>query len=173
MKRGEPVEALAERVAALRRSFDDSFARPDPTPPPATTPLLALRVCGDPYALALAGLRGLFSAPRWAAVPSRRASLVGIAALRGALTPIFSAAALLGYATPEPPRWVAASRGAEAFGLAFAELEGYLAVPTTELVAATERAGRPGTDGRLVEHRGVARPILSLDALVDLLAKEP
>ncbi len=115
--------------------FDESFAAPE-AERPELVPLLAIRVAGRPYALALRELGGTEAGARIAPVPARSPALLGLAGIRGRVVPVFDLATLFGEVRPEtPPHWIALSQGVEAIGLAFSELEGHLERRPEELGA--------------------------------------
>ena len=145
--------AIEDRAAALRRAFDESFAAAPPPAAPPTEDFLSVRVAGDPYALRLSDVARVSAAPKIVAVPSRRLAVLGVAAVRGALVPMYSLAALLGCdAGRASHRWVALAAGDEVVGLAFDGIDGFV-------------RARRGTTGAL-DGGGATRPIVDVIALV-------
>lgn len=114
----------ASRLEALRREFDDAFAR---TPAPiaeAPARLLAIRAGGAPFALRLDELAGVARDEAVAPVPGGPPELVGIAAIRGRIVPVFDLAALLGLeATGRRLRWLAVARAEDPVALSFERVE--------------------------------------------------
>jgi chemotaxis signal transduction protein len=161
------MEERIPSVAALRDAFDAGFAAPAEVVRPPEVALLAVRVGAEPFALRLLETAGMLSARPIAPVPSRRAELLGVCALRGALVPVYSVARLLGRAeAPEGPRWLvlASAGGEDRLALAFAGFDGHLRV-----AAAVVAAAAPDTSGHVrevVELDGAARPVLSVPSLV-------
>jgi purine-binding chemotaxis protein CheW len=91
--------------------------------------------------------------------------MLGLAGIRGNLVPVYALAALLGHEAREPPRWFALSSGSDRVALAFAELEGYLERPRSEVRAAAEgEARRAHVRERLHAPDGV-RAIIELASL--------
>lgn len=149
----------------LRQAFDADFAR---LPVPGAEPhvgLLAIRVRGDPYALRLEQMRSLQTCDRLVPVPSRVPELLGLAGLGGAVLPVFSLAALLGYGLDGTEgRWLAVCGAGEPIALAFEHLEGTLALAASELHPVEDQAMRLHLD-RLVRTDGVVRPLLDLTSV--------
>jgi chemotaxis signal transduction protein len=116
-------------VDALRRQFDRGFAAPARVAADDVEKLLALRVGGDAYAVRLADINGLLVEQAPAALPSAMPEFLGVCGLRGAVVPVWSLGALLGYgADREIPRWMilVGERGdGRTLALAFEHFEGH------------------------------------------------
>jgi purine-binding chemotaxis protein CheW len=164
-------DALFERARALRELFDRGFAEPASDRAGESTDFLAVRVNGDPYALRLSELLGLVADKRIVKTPSRSDALLGLAGFRGAITPVFDLARLLGYPPADTPRWLALTRDGALIGLAFELFEAHLRVTDEALVegAADER---PGLRGAVCE-RELTRPILHFPTLLTLIEHAP
>lgn len=149
---------FSTRAAVLRQQFDATFAALPSPASEAMEDFLAVRVAGDPFALRVADLARLGNAPAIVHVPSRRSSVVGIAAIRGVLVSVHSLAALLGHARRDEGdalAWIALARAADTIALAFEKLERFVRVPM-------------GTAGVLVES-GITRPIVDVGAVIDTI----
>jgi chemotaxis signal transduction protein len=158
---------------ALRSEFDRGFASAPAVERAAEVALLALRVGAEPVAVRVLEAAGIVAAPPVCAVPSRRPELLGVAGLRGAILPVYSAARLLGRADAgEPPRWLvlAAAGGEERVALAFSALDGHVRVPAAALAAAA-----PGAAGEhvaeVVSFGADVRPVLSVPSLVRAITR--
>jgi purine-binding chemotaxis protein CheW len=155
---------------ALREAFDASFAAPPRSGRREATALLAIRVGGEPLALPVAEIAGLLPARPIVAVPARRAELLGISGLRGAVLPVFALARLLGVPDAEPPRWFALARAGEGerVALALGVFEGHVLAPAGALHGAP-----PGSAGRhvagLARLDGGARTVLAVPSLVQAI----
>jgi purine-binding chemotaxis protein CheW len=162
-------DALIERARELRELFDRGFAEPASPRVGESTDFLAVRVNGDPYALRLSELLGLVADKRIVKTPSRSDALLGLAGFRGAITPVFDLARLLGYPTAGAPRWLALTRDGALVGLAFELFEAHLRVSSEALVidAADERPGLRGA----VRERELTRPILHFPTLLTLIER--
>jgi hypothetical protein len=107
------------RVEEMREEFDRGFAEPPPAPAGRTEEFLEVEVGRDPYALRLAELSGVQRAPRLTALPGAPPEVLGLAAVRGLVVPVFDLAALLGYGRGEAqPPAIALCRGEPPIGLA-------------------------------------------------------
>ena len=85
------------RARELRRAFDQTFAE---VPLPVTqdvTNLLGIRVGGDPFAIRLGEVAGLFADRKIVPLPSPVPELLGVAGFRSGLIPIYSLRGFLGY----------------------------------------------------------------------------
>lgn len=133
----------SERVAELRRAFDESFAAPPRSGREETEDLLCFRIRGDAYAFRVREIAGVALAGRVAPLPSRTHELLGVSGHRGSLVPVYSLAGLLGYAQGrESPRWMALLGDREPLGLALGELEGFMRVPRGDLHVPGREPGR-------------------------------
>lgn len=131
----------AARAAQLRIDFDRGFAMP---PAPATTPgieLLACRLAGQRYAIALADLAGVIAGRRIVAVPTAVAALAGVAAVRGALVGVYDLRTILGLPAPGVPRWIARLATEPSVAVAIDEVDGYLHARGDDVAHAGDSAG--------------------------------
>lgn len=163
-------DALLERARLLRESFDRGFAEPASGRTGESTDLLAVRVNGDPYALRLSELLGLVADKKIVKTPSRNDALLGLAGFRGAITPVFDLARLLGYPHVDAPRWLALTRDGALIGLAFERFEAHLRV-TSEALIADAAGDRPGLRGA-VHDRDITRPILHFPTLLTIIERQ-
>jgi chemotaxis signal transduction protein len=156
-------------VATLRRAFDAGFAEPRSAVEQARDEYLAVRVCGDPFLIGLVECAGLARPSRIVPVPTRAHGLVGIAAIRGNVVPVFGLGALLGYdASREAPEWlVLCGSGQEVLALGVTTVEGTVRLTGAPVVPPNAGArSHASTIGRSAEG---ARPIISLPSLLDAL----
>jgi len=161
---GSPLFARAEQ---LRREFDGTFARAVREGEAPREDLLAVRVAGDPYALRLTECAGLYADRKVTRLPTPMADLIGLAAFRGVLVPVYDLRGLLGYPrTTETPRWMVAAAG-NAVALAFEGFEAHVRVEGGSLAA--EPAGRRHA-AAIVRLAGHARPLLSVPSLLEAIA---
>ena len=117
-----PLSATA--AARMRAEFDRGFALSPPVAGDAQEGYLAIRVGGDPCALRLADLLGVYVDRKVVPLPSSVPTLLGIASFRGALIPVHDLRLLLGYPARAGARWLVRVRAAAPVGLAFDALEG-------------------------------------------------
>jgi purine-binding chemotaxis protein CheW len=129
-----PQSPAAQRLLALRESFDASFSRPPVPAQEAGAALLRLRVGGASIAVRLEHLTGLHLLPRLVKLPGAPATVLGLAGLRGQLIAVHDLGGLLGLSAPEsPPRWLLLAGGSKRVGLAVTDFEGHLRVAQSQL----------------------------------------
>jgi chemotaxis signal transduction protein len=111
-------------LAAMRSAFDESFAAPARSPG-AQDPVIQVRVGGEVFAIRTGHIGGLVKSRKIVPLPSRMPELLGVAALRGSLIPVYDLATLLGVPTGAiPPVWLVLAPGDSPVGLAFQGFEG-------------------------------------------------
>lgn len=129
------------KAAELRSVFDRARAAPFSLGAEEQAEnLLAIRVSRDGYAIRVSEISGLATDKKIVAFPSPISELLGVAAIRGALVPVYSLAALLGYGSETGQvRWLALCGTEEPFALALSEFEGYLRVPQGQLYSPEQK----------------------------------
>jgi purine-binding chemotaxis protein CheW len=128
----------ADRLAELRESFDLSFTRP----PPAraeTVDLLAITVGTDALAVDLSEVAGIVADRAVTRLPGSPPALLGVAALRRQLVPVYDLAMVLGTAGERGPgggpRWMILATGSPAVALAVDRVDAHLRVPREDAAA--------------------------------------
>jgi len=160
------VSNVVERAAELRRDFDRGFAEPIRLDPIATEDLLAIRIGGQPHAIRLAEIAGLFAGKKITRVPGGHPALSGIAAFRGALLPVYDLALVLGHAGAQAPRWMVIV-AALPVALAFDGFEGQFRVPRTDILPQAAHADAPAHAQDIVRTKDFVGPIMHLPSLLD------
>lgn len=147
----------------LQAAFDASFALPAASESASEVDFLAIRVAGDPYAIVVAELAGVFADRPITPAPSRSPALIGIAGVRSSIVPVFDLAAQLGYqrVLGTAARWIAM---AGPVGFAFEALDGHARVAATAITSQAE-AARPHSS-EVVQVNGQLRPIIRLSSVV-------
>jgi chemotaxis signal transduction protein len=136
----EAASTLTGRAAELARAFDAAFAEPPPPAAGRLLDLLAIRVAGEPLALRLAQVAGLYARRSIVPVPSALPELLGLVSLRAAIVPVYDLGALLGR-TPQPdPGWIVLA-AQEPIALGFDDLEGYWRLPADSVITASPASG--------------------------------
>jgi len=128
----EPMPGESQ-AAQLRREFDGRFAAPRAKEVVQRVSLLTIRVGGDPFAVRLGEIQGVFCDRTIAPVPGPLAELLGVAAFRGSVVPVYDLRRFLGYEAGGSPRWMIVAAGAPV-ALAFDVLERYLSAPSHAVV---------------------------------------
>jgi chemotaxis signal transduction protein len=160
-------------ATALRRLFDASFAAPAASMAQRLEDLLAIRVGSDPYALRSTEIAGLHVGVKIVPVPSPVAQLLGIAAIRGIMAPIYDLAALLRYPLAANPRWFIFARAPQPVGLAFESFEQHLQVSRSSIASDNGEDGSTVAAGRhlrgTVRAAGALRPIIHLASVLEMI----
>ena len=144
-----------ERLAALRESFDASFAAPPPMRSSARRGMLAIRAGTGHFAVPIAELGGVEAARKIVPLPGAASGLLGLAGVRRHLVAVYWLAELLGCPSGQAePRWFLLVGQKGDVALAIEELEAYLQVDDSLL--------RPVT-GEGADYRYV-REVLARDA---------
>jgi purine-binding chemotaxis protein CheW len=167
----DPVVATA---AALRSSFDESFAAAAASKLERLESLLAIRVGGDPYALRLSQISGLYADRRIVAVPSPVLELLGIVGLRGTMLPVYDLAALLRYPPATSPRWMVLAGGSQQpIGFAFEGFDAHVQVAEASLVSDEDRAASAVTTRQHVRGNvraaGALRLVIQIASVVETI----
>lgn len=161
--------ASSLRARDLASAFDRSFASARPAAPPPMMDFLAVRIGGDPHAIALADVDRLAPAGRITPLPGAPPVCLGVAGLRASATPVYDLRALLGYqgeAAIGP--WLALIAGAPA-ALAFDAMEGRLRAPQEALATADgDQSGRPHVRG-VLKADGMVRPVIDMRSVVEAI----
>jgi chemotaxis signal transduction protein len=163
------MSGVTGTAAALRETFDQSFAAPAAAMTERLVALLAIRIAADPYVLRLAELAGLHKDLRLVAIPGPDTRLLGIVALRGVMAPVYDLAALLHYPAAQSPRWIVLTADPHPIGFAFDVFESRLQGPESSLAGV--EAGVEGDPHRqhtqgTVRAAGAPRSIIHMASLL-------
>jgi chemotaxis signal transduction protein len=123
---------LGERAGEMRRGFDDRFAAAPKPPAPPHVDLLRIRLGGAPYAIAAGDIAELHVGLAVVPLPSPAIELLGVAAVRGQIVPVYDLRRLIGVEPNGAPRWILRIG---ATGLAFDGFDGQLRVAAAALAA--------------------------------------
>jgi len=126
---------MTTRVLQLRDGFDRGFAVAPRPPEPEHSDFLCIRVGGDPSAIPLGDIASLQADLRVVALPARAPELLGVAAIRGAVIPIYDLRVAFGVTGSGVPRWiVVVCDGLAGFG--FDGYEGHARIADRSISAA-------------------------------------
>jgi chemotaxis signal transduction protein len=151
---------------ALRSAFDESFALPSRSREDQES-VIQIRVAGEVFAIRCSQTAGLLKSRRIVPLPSRIPELLGLAALRGSLLPVYDLAALLGISRGvSAPSWLILAPGDTPIGLAFDGFEGQH-VPDWLSGEPSERQ----YVGQLVRIGPAVRAVLDIPGLADAIRK--
>jgi purine-binding chemotaxis protein CheW len=148
----------------LARAFDDAFAAPPEGRRTEMVELVEVSVGNAPHAIRLSEIRSLFADIRVTPCPGPLPEMLGLAAFRGVLVPVYDLAALLGRAPAQSPRLFALARP-EPVALAFDGFGGHFRIAKTEIAGRQRSADEPVIDAD-VRRDGRTLPVLALAALL-------
>lgn len=155
---------MSAHADQLRKAFDGEFAAALPPPESAQRDVLCIQVAGEPYALRLGDIASLHAELRVVALPARAPELLGVAAIRAAVVPIYNLAVALGMSGAAAQRWAVVHRAGTA-GFAFERYDGHARIAETAISAAS-RSGP--IVGQLVV-AGQPRLVIDLDSVLEAL----
>ncbi len=147
----------ASRADGFRRAFDLEFSRQPRTETKRDVELLAIRVCGDPWALRLSEVAGLLAGRRITPAPSAVPEFLGLVGFRGGIHTAYSLRGFLGYPSGDAPRWIVLVKAGDLVGLAFDDYEGYQSVPERDLAPRARGGSRTRSRGRADLRRAASR----------------
>ncbi len=164
------MKDLGARARELAVAFDLAFTAPRPADPGERVALLAVRVAGQPFALAQAGVRALDRGRPLVVPPGAHSpTFVGLAGVRGQLFAVHDLAALLeldaGAPTEAGERWLALAADEPGLALAFERLDGQHLVAATALREAEAGPARAFAPRVWIDPSGGLRPVLEMSAL--------
>jgi chemotaxis signal transduction protein len=164
---------VAARAVELRNTFDHARAIPFVSDAVEQIEnLLAIRVCGDAFAIRLSEISGLATDRKLVAFPSPIPELLGVAAIRGRLVPVYSLAALLGYnGHSSQGRWLMLCGTEEPVGLAINDFEGYVRVPLAQIYTAEQKDEASTHVRHVVRAADIVRGVVSIPLLIEVIQK--
>ncbi|MDB6107279.1 MAG: cheW3-2 [Gammaproteobacteria bacterium] len=170
MSEPSPVAASA---AQLRSTFDQARAVPFLSDAvERIEDLLAIRVSGDAFAIRLSEISGLATDRKIVAFPSPIPELLGVAAIRGRLVPVYSLAALLGYsAQSSQGRWLMLCGTEEPVGLAINDFEGYVRVPLAQVYTAEQKDAASAHVKHVVRAADMVRGVVSIPLIMEIIQR--
>lgn len=172
-------DSVSQSALALRQEFDLSFAQAVRTQTTQLENLLALRIAGDPYAIRVADIKGLYTDRRIMPLPSPMTELLGVTGFRGQIAPVYDLAALLGYGRAASARWLILLRSSagEPLCLAFECFETHFSVSPHDIASTSGDSAQASASIRAhlfsaVYSNEIRRPIIQLSSLCqDLQAR--
>jgi chemotaxis signal transduction protein len=156
--------SVSERAVELRRAFDRSFVEARHFETATSEDFLSVHVGGDPYALRLTEVGGLYSDKKITGLPSRVGELRGIAGFRGTMLPVYDLAALLRYPQSQAPRWLAVAAGAPV-AFAIEHFDGHFRVPIGSIASHEGDRSREHLH-QILRTQDFVRPIINVPSLV-------
>ena len=129
---------MSARADEMRDAFDRGFAEPVSAQRFGHSDVLCVGVGGEPFAIRVADIASLHAGLRIVALPSRASELLGVAAIRASVLPIYDLAAALALPGAGATRWIVVHRAGLA-GFAFEHHEGHVRVPEGSMSAPAQR----------------------------------
>ena len=167
----------ATTAEGLRAAFDRSFAEPPSEGVVHFEDLIAIRIGGDPFALRIGDVTGLFADKKITSLPSPLAELVGVAGFRSGVVPVYDLRILLGYPAREPPRWMALvttpsgpRAPARPVALAFDRFEAHVRV-SPDAIAAEAVSARIGHVREVARLASGTTPIVHVGSLLEAIVE--
>lgn len=161
------IPSVENSAAALRSAFDLSFAAPPAQALQEVEDLLAIRVAGHPYAIRLGDITGIVAGRSVVPVPAVTPDLLGLAGIRGAVTPVFGLTTILGYGPATgATRWMILCGAEDSIALAFSDFEGYLRVPKSYLHADESLRSTHQYVNEVASTDGAIRAVISIPLIV-------
>jgi purine-binding chemotaxis protein CheW len=160
---------LESKIAEMHRLFDESFAGAPPEQVTKPSPMLAITVEGEHFALHVHEISGLaVIEEKIVPVPSRVPELLGLTGIRGKVVPVFSLVRLLGFDSERgQARWlVFCGEKQTPIALAFEEMERLFEVTSTEIFIREEASGHRYVNATVCEGTTL-RGVISISALVE------
>jgi len=115
-------QQINDRVAELRRSFDETFAEPRESPERDEQDFLIIDVAGETFAVRVSELAIVEAHRKIVPVPGDQPNLLGLAGVQGRLVPVYDLAGFLGLGRSEHPDWLAICGQSDRVALAFGKL---------------------------------------------------
>lgn len=161
---------LHETAHALRQEFDRSFAQAPHAETAQREGLLAIRLGGDPYAVRLTEVRGLYVDRSIVPLPTPVPQLLGVTGFRGQIAPVYDLASLCGYARAPGTRWLILLKSQEPLALAFASFEMHLSIRSEQIVSTLDDRPASYAKSDTAFHTAhcddAIRPIIDLPTLI-------
>lgn len=155
-------------VHDLRREFDATFALPPRVEARDAEGLLAIRIADVPYAIRSRDIRGLSAFRKVAPLPARLPEMIGLAAIRGELVPVYGLGMLLGHPRDvRSLRWLAWCGGERRVALAFEDFEGHVQAARSDLHAASGEGERSRHVREVVRIGPTVRPVVGIPSVVE------
>ncbi|WP_394778600.1 chemotaxis protein CheW [Undibacterium sp.] len=159
----------------LRSDFDTAFTREPESGSGRLENFLSLTVGGDPYALRVSQVSGLYSGRTITMLPSPLPELIGISGFRAQVTPVYDLASLLGYPRATATRWIVVLRHDAPVALAFEAFDAHLSVGSGQITASDfsslqyRNSSNNNSSSRLrnaIQADGAVLPIIDLPSLI-------
>jgi chemotaxis signal transduction protein len=167
---GNPYHASG-RAAELRLAFDHGFAQPIRIDTAFKEDLLAIRAGGQPHAIRLSEISGLFADKKIVYVPGSGPALLGVAGFRGTILPVYSLESFLGGAGNQTPRWLVVA-AAMPIAFAFETFDRQLRVARDEFMPQASRPDARSYVREFVRTQNFVSPVICLASILDAITTQ-
>jgi chemotaxis signal transduction protein len=166
------LKGLVLRAEELRLLFDRSFESAAQLDMTVHENLLGIRVAGDPYAIRLSEISGLFLDKAATPLPGAVFGLNGVAAFRGIVVPVYDLRILLGYGEGGYSRWLALSAPPTAVGLSFDRFENHFRVAPDTIAKQDLPGGQREHVREFLRLEETSRPIINLSSVLHAITTQ-
>jgi chemotaxis signal transduction protein len=157
-----------ERAAELRLAFDHGFAQPISIDTTFKEDLLAIRAGGQPHAIRLSEISGLFADKKIIRIPGSDPALRGVAGFRGTILPVYGLESFLGGAGNQTPRWLAVAVAAPV-AFAFETFERQLRVARDQFMPQASRPDALSHVREFVRTQNFVGPVICLASILEAI----
>ncbi len=163
---------LAEAAAAARKAEEEATSdttRPAPVPAPTKADLadvLVFRIGFERFAVDLLAVEEVIDLPTIHFVPEMPPAMVGVVAVRGSLTPVFTPNVALGLSAAPSEAVLIFRHIAGRVGVLIDDVEDAITVDLRELRRAPERDGDDAVVLGVIHHGGSLCAVIDADALI-------
>ncbi len=170
-RRGMSGEHAFLDVRALREDFDASFTVPATVTRRDAAAFLAVRIGTEPFAIRLLDIAGLTGPRTIVRVPSRRAELLGIVGMRGAVVPVYSLARMLGRTgVADDAPWLILAGTVTRLALAVTRFEGHRYASNDDIDTTTAPRDQRHI-AEIVRVGSELRPVIAVASIVRAIAE--
>jgi chemotaxis signal transduction protein len=157
-------------LTELRHAFDRTFQLPHQLTTKSVEPMVAFHTAGIALAVRVQHITGVMKRTVILPVPSIVPELLGVAAVRGGLVPVFNLAALLGFPPIGEPQWFMLMNRQTPVAFAFDGLEGRIEVEQAH-VYADETSSPSKHLHQLAEVGSVVRAVVDVSNLMESIGQ--
>lgn len=157
------------RAEDMRAAFDRTFAQPPVVSEATLDDLLLIGVAGDPYAVRLLEVAGVFAGRKVRWLPSSVPMFIGLVGLRGSILPVYDLRLLFGYQAMIPPRWLFIAASAPIV-LACDRFDGHRRVHRTAMTSVQQTGQSAPHVREVVELSDGVRPLIHVPSVTDAIA---
>lgn len=156
---------MEQRLLALRRAFDESFAAPPRASEEQRKSLLVVRTGDGRFAVRLDDLAGIEQSPAIVPLPGGAPGLLGLVGIRGRLFAVYPLGDLVDRPAQRAPRWLLLTASEQGVAFAVDEIDAFVQALEGDVVPAD--GGGMGEHVREVLRDGAAlRPVISVRSLL-------